>query len=165
MAFVLLSLCISRHRIFSTVHLWPYNRGLRCNRIVLYWDGMNALKVHLVSSFNTEFHAEQPCLITFCADSVPYSHLPPFGLPLLYCLPERSHHWVKTHAFNFASFTHWMTLGLLLTAFTSILIVTWGLVAQLIKVLKIIWNVQPSLLPPERIFEPKKKSKMEREIC
>lgn len=58
-----------------------------------------------------------------------------------------------------------MTLGLLLTAFTSILIVTWGLVAQLIKALKIIWNVQPSLLPLERIFEPKKKSEMEREIC
>lgn len=115
--------------------------------------------------FNTEFHDEKPCLLTFCADSVSYSHLPPFGLPLLYCLRERSHHWVKTCTFNFASFTHWMTLGLLLTAFTSILIVTWGLVAQLIKVLKIVENVRPSLLPLERIFERRKKSKMEREIC
>lgn len=91
-----------------------------------------------VLSFNVEFHAEEPCLLTVCIDSVSYSHLLPFGLPLPYGLLERSHHWVKTHAFNFASFTHWMTLGLLLTAFTSILIVTWGLVAQLIKVLKII---------------------------
>lgn len=57
-----------------------------------------------------------------------------------------------------------MTLGLLLTAFTSILIVTWGLVT-VNQIPKNNLKCASLPLPLERIFEPKTKSKIERDIA